>query len=38
MIAWWFHRIHKKLLQNEHKYRLKDVGPPLRYLGAQIGK
>jgi Reverse transcriptase (RNA-dependent DNA polymerase) len=25
-------------LQNEHKYCLKDVGPPLRYLGAQIGK
>ena len=26
------------ILQNEHKYRLKDVGPPIRYLGAQIGK
>lgn len=25
-------------LQNEYKYRLKDVGPPVRYLGAQIGK
>ena len=25
-------------LQNEYKYRLKDVGPPTRYLGAQIGQ
>jgi hypothetical protein len=25
-------------LQNEYKYRLKDVGPPLRYFAAQIGR
>jgi hypothetical protein len=25
-------------LQDEYKYRLKDVGPPTRYLGAQIGR
>jgi Reverse transcriptase (RNA-dependent DNA polymerase) len=25
-------------LQNDHGYRLKDVGPPTRYLGAEIGK
>jgi hypothetical protein len=25
-------------LQNEHKYCLEDVGPPLRCLGSQIGK
>lgn len=25
-------------LQDEYKYRLKDVGPPVRYLGAQIGR
>lgn len=26
------------VMQNEYKYRLKDVGPPTRYLGAEIGK
>ena len=26
------------LLQNDYKYRLKDIGPPTRYLGAQIGQ
>ena len=25
-------------LQDEYKYRLKDVGPPTRYLGAEVGK
>jgi len=26
------------ILHNEYNYRLKDVGTPTRYLGAQIGK
>jgi Reverse transcriptase (RNA-dependent DNA polymerase) len=26
------------ILQGEYKYRLKDIGPPTRYLGAEIGK
>jgi hypothetical protein len=27
-----------KSLENEYKYKLKDVGEPKRYLGAEIGK
>jgi hypothetical protein len=27
-----------KSLEEEYKYRLKDVGEPKRYLGAEIGK